>query len=189
MKFNVILLCIFSEVLVACGGGSDAPTVVNQGAASQISLSPVLTSVTSCGLPNFQADMLQAVNAARARPRTCGAVAMPAVGAVQWSDGLFISSAEHSQDMALRNYFDHITPEGVTAGQRANNAGYSYTNLGENIAAGQADVAAVMASWLNSPGHCENIMTAVFTDIGVACVAAPRRQYPTYWTMELAKPK
>ena len=40
----------------------------------------------------------------------------------------------HSQDMIDRDYFDHDTPEGVTASQRIANAGYSAIAAGENIA-------------------------------------------------------
>jgi uncharacterized protein YkwD len=206
MKFTSTIYLLLIASLAACGGGSDVPapgaggspaaatanpgsTPTSSPAGGAASESTALGPATSCNLPNFQADILQAVNAARAKARTCGAVAMPAVGAVQWSDVLFASAAGHSQDMAQRNYFDHVSPEGVSAGQRATNAGYRFANLGENIAAGQANVAAVMASWLGSAGHCENIMTAAFTEMAVACVATTRPQYPTYWTMELAKPR
>lgn len=206
MKFTSIIYFLLAATLAACGGGSDTPapgagsnpataaanngstptTPTGSGLANE---STALGPATSCNLPNFQADILQAVNAARAKARTCGAIAMPAVGAVQWSDVLFASAAGHSQDMAQRNYFDHVSPEGVSAGQRATNAGYRFANLGENIAAGQANVATVMAGWLGSAGHCQNIMTAAFTEMAVACVATTRPQYPTYWTMELAKPR
>jgi uncharacterized protein YkwD len=206
MKFTSTIYFLLIASLAACGGGSDAPapgaggspaaatanptsTPTSAPASGAANQSTALSATTSCGLPNFQADVLQAVNAARAQARTCGTAAMPAVGAVQWSDVLFSSAAGHSQDMAQRNYFDHFSLEGVSAGQRATNAGYRFANLGENIAAGQANVASVMASWLGSAGHCTNIMTAAFTEIAVACVATTRPQYPTYWTMELAKPR
>jgi uncharacterized protein YkwD len=206
MKFTSTIYFLIVASLAACGGGSDAPapgvggapvaatatpglTPISPPASGTANQSTALSAATTCGLPNFQAEILQAVNAARAQARTCGTAAMPAVGAVQWSDVLFSSAAGHSQDMAQRNYFDHVSPEGVSAGQRATNAGYRFANLGENIAAGQANVAAVMAGWLGSAGHCANIMTAAFTDIAVACVATTRPQYPTYWTMELAKPR
>jgi uncharacterized protein YkwD len=206
MKFTSVIFFLLVASLAACGGGSDAPApnpgtspaaaTANPGAAptsppanGTSNQSDAVSAATSCNLPNFKADILQAVNAARATARSCGTLAMPAVGALQWSDVLFAAAAGHSQDMAQRNYFDHVSPEGVSAGQRATNAGYRFATLGENIAAGQATVAAVMAGWLGSAGHCQNIMTAAFTELAVACVATTRPQYPTYWTMELAKPR
>jgi uncharacterized protein YkwD len=136
--------------------------------------------------------MLRAVNEARAQARVCGKTAkpsVPAVAAVAWDDELFSAAAGHSQDMAQREYFSHTSLDGRTPGKRANNAGYVFRNLGENIAAGQIGIAAAMKDWLESEdGHCEAIMNSVFTEVAVACVTTNRQRYPTYWTMELGKP-
>ncbi|MFI8823896.1 CAP domain-containing protein [Streptomyces sp. NPDC053431] len=42
-----------------------------------------------------------------------------------------------------------------------------WSRSGENIAKGQADAAAVMDAWMNSPGHRANILNCGFTEIGV----------------------
>lgn len=47
---------------------------------------------------------------------------------------------------AAKNYFDHNSPSGTTPAQRLSAAGYTYTQMAENIAAGQATPADVMAS-------------------------------------------
>lgn len=151
--------------------------------------SGAITSANSCGLVNFQADVFRAVNTARAQARSCGNEAKPAVAALGWSDTLFVAAAAHSKDMAQRNYFSHTSPEGKSSGDRALLAGYRFSALGENIAAGQPSVNVVMAGWLASEGHCRNIMNAVFTEIAVACVSTSRPMYPTYWTMVLGKPQ
>lgn len=150
--------------------------------------SDAITSADSCGLANFQADVLRAVNAARAQTRTCGSGAKPATTALTWSNTLLAAATAHSQDMAQRNYFSHTSPEGKTTSDRAQLAGYRFTALGENIAASQPSVALVTAGWLASEGHCLNIMNAAFTEVGVACFATSRAMYPTYWTMVLGRP-
>ncbi|GGX21826.1 CAP domain-containing protein [Streptomyces lomondensis] len=72
----------------------------------------------------------------------------------------------YSEDMAARGFFDHTDPEGHTPWDRAEQAGIS--NLGgENIARGQADAAAVMDAWMNSPGHRANILNCDFKTLGV----------------------
>ena len=44
--------------------------------------------------------------------------------------------------------------------------------------------------WMNSPGHCANLMNPGFTDIGVACVkGGSGNTYGTYWTMDLGTPR
>ncbi|MEU0200711.1 MULTISPECIES: CAP domain-containing protein [unclassified Streptomyces] len=72
----------------------------------------------------------------------------------------------YSEDMAARGFFDHTDPDGQTPWDRAEKAGIS--NLGgENIARGQADAAAVMDAWMNSPGHRANILNCDFKTLGV----------------------
>lgn len=146
------------------------------------------TSASSCSLVNFQADVMSAINAARAQPRSCGTQAHPAVARLAWNETLFAAAEGHSKDMAQRNYFAHTSPDGKTAADRAQTSGYRFTTLGENIAAGQPSVAVVMQGWLASEGHCRNVMNPTFTQVAVACVGASGQQYPTYWTMMLGKP-
>ena len=71
----------------------------------------------------------------------------------------------HSADMRDRGYFDHVDPEGLDPFDRAEQAGL--TALAENIAVGQPDPAAVMADWMNSPGHRANILDCSLTHLGV----------------------
>ncbi|MEU6776840.1 sigma-70 family RNA polymerase sigma factor [Streptomyces sp. NPDC046759] len=73
----------------------------------------------------------------------------------------------HSDDMAARHFFDHVNPDGADPGQRITAAGYRWSTYGENIAQGQQSAAAVMQSWMNSPGHRANILNCSFKDIGV----------------------
>ena len=64
----------------------------------------------------------------------------------------------------------------------------SLSAAGENIAAGQGSVQDVIVSWLNSPGHCKNMMEPSYQDIGVACISNDGAPYGMYWTMNLARP-
>jgi uncharacterized protein YkwD len=72
----------------------------------------------------------------------------------------------HSADMRDRSYFSHVTPEGLDPFARARAAGVGYARA-ENIAQGQPDPAAVMAAWMNSPGHRANILDCSPTKLGV----------------------
>ncbi len=148
-----------------------------------------LDASTSCGLPDFRNSLLQQINAARAVARTCGATAMPAVSALTWNDRLFSAAARHSQDMATNNYFSHTGLDGRSAAQRIAAEGYAWSWVGENIAAGQSSVSAVMSGWLGSEGHCANIMRAEYRDVAVSCVQRSGTTYGRYWTMTLARPQ
>ena len=131
--------------------------------------------------------ILAQINAARTAGRVCGTSILPAAPALAWNDLLFSAAAKHSQDMATYNYFSHDSRDGTTFAQRIMNEGYGLTFGAENIAAGLQSVAGVMTTWLNSDGHCRNIMAPALTDVAVACVSQAGTTYGTYWTMDLGR--
>ena len=134
-------------------------------------------------------EMTQLINNARAQARTCGEYGdFPAVGAVAWNEQLGAAADGHSRDMAYYNFFSHTGSDGSDPGIRVSSAGYSYRTVGENIAAGLPNASATVEGWLNSPGHCANIMRADFVEFGSACIENDRSDYATYWTLVLAAP-
>ena len=79
-----------------------------------------------------------------------------------------VAAQVHAEDMQSRLFFNHVTPEGWTVGDRLQMTGASgYTTEGENIAMGQQTAADVMAAWMASAGHRANILSPNFTHIGV----------------------
>lgn len=70
-------------------------------------------------------------------------------------------------DMANRGYFSHQSPTYGSPFDMMKSFGISFSSAGENIAQGQRTPAEVMQSWMNSPGHRENILKADFDEIGV----------------------
>jgi uncharacterized protein YkwD len=108
---------------------------------------------------NDEKLMLELVNQVRARN---------GAGELSWCPALIRSSVAHSQDMALRNYFDHDSPEGGTILDRTNIAGYNGGTVGENIAFGQRSVDEVMSGWIDSPGHFENLINSDYEHFGYA---------------------
>ncbi|MCX5423942.1 CAP domain-containing protein [Streptomyces sp. NBC_00078] len=104
-----------------------------------------------------EAEVLKLVNEQRAKVG-CSAVAA--------NSTLSDLAETFSKAMAADDFFDHTDPSGATPWDRASKLGIS--NLGgENIARGQADAAAVMEAWMNSPGHRANILNCDFKTLGV----------------------
>ncbi len=64
---------------------------------------------------------------------------------------LTLAARAQSLDMAERDFFDHVNPDGLDPTDRANAQGYTGT-AGENIAAGYAGIDEVHAAWLESVG-------------------------------------
>ncbi|MGF1887146.1 CAP domain-containing protein [Photobacterium profundum] len=137
----------------------------------------------------FQDEMLTAVNAARAIQQDCGGTIMPPVPALTWDTQLEQAAYTHSNDMANYDFFSHTGSDGSSVSTRVTAQGYTWSSVGENIAAGQKDVDAVMKSWIESPGHCLNIMSANFTQMGASFVTNSSTQYGIYWTQVFAKPR
>ncbi len=150
-------------------------------------VNPEPSGNATCDLPNFQADLLQQMNAARAVARKCGKTAWPAANPVSWNTTLAVAAARHSTDMANNNFFSHTGSNGSTFDARATGAGYNWRGISENIAAGQPNVGSVMSSWLESEGHCNNIMDGSFTNVAVACVSRSETEYGKYWTMMVGR--
>jgi uncharacterized protein YkwD len=189
-----------SLALVGCGGGgadsatpTAAPTPAPPAATPPVTppadppADPVAGTRATCNLADFQAEALRLVNAARAAGGSCGSSGtFPATTPLAWNTALTQAALVHSDDMVAGNFFSHTGSDGSSAGARAAAAGYSAATWGENIAAGQPTVAAVMQAWMASPGHCANILRASYRDIGLACVAGTgNNRYGTYWTMVL----
>jgi hypothetical protein len=91
-------------------------------------------------------------------------------------------AANHTRNMANQNFFDHIDRDGRTPGDRAELAGYSYQQIGENIAAGSDTARKVVDGWLASPGHCATLMNPDFRDLGAAYAMDPKSDAGIYWT-------
>ncbi|MFI1166710.1 CAP domain-containing protein [Streptomyces sp. NPDC020801] len=104
-----------------------------------------------------EAEVLKLVNQERAK------VGCSPVAANSALTGL---AENFSSAMATQDFFDHTDPSGASPWDRAAKLGI--TGLGgENIARGQADAAAVMDAWMNSPGHRANILNCDFKTLGV----------------------
>lgn len=96
------------------------------------------------------------------------------------------AASTHADRMASTGTMAH---SGIGDGDlfsRLRGVGFSYRSCGENVAWNQRGVDAVMASWMNSPGHRANILSATFTAGGFA-VAYGTGGDP-YWVSVLAAP-
>lgn len=133
-------------------------------------------------------DLINRINTARKTARTCGTTSYGAAAALTHAAKISTAALNHSKDMANKNFFSHTGSNGSTVGKRVTAAGFSWSYVAENIAAGYTKPADVVAGWLASPGHCVNIMTKKATRIGVGYAYNANSTYKHYWTMDVAKP-
>lgn len=134
-------------------------------------------------------EVLALVNAARAKPRKCGRKQFAAAPALTLSAVLNRAALIHSQDMASKSFLEHRGSDGSMVGDRVARVGYRWRTVGENVADGAQTAQAVVQLWLDSPGHCVNIMTPGFTEMGIAFAADPKSDAGIYWTQVFAAPR
>ncbi|GGR01228.1 CAP domain-containing protein [Deinococcus ruber] len=176
--------------LTACGG-STVPAVVTPAPTTSQGASTGGTVSTQTLSPE-EAQILAAVNVARSQARVCGTEAFAATTPLTWNTLLATAATAHSQDLAnvdftadpTRPDLMHLGSNGSTFQQRIEAAGYTkWTNIGENFAAGY-DVSQVVDAWIASPGHCKNLMSPKFHEIGVGYVYSVSAKYHTYYTQD-----
>ncbi|MCZ4225370.1 CAP domain-containing protein [Pedobacter rhodius] len=125
-------------------------------------------------------EILNKLNNLRVSGCTCGTDIMPAVKKVVWNIALEKTAKAHAADMVNRNYFSHISPEGVPAIQRSRQEGYAGLSIGEVIARNYTTVDEVIEGWKASESHCKAMMDAEFDEVGAGKTG-------TYWVMDLGR--
>lgn len=72
----------------------------------------------------------------------------------------------HSEDMFIRGYFSHYSPEGETVADRAAKAGVDFLVIGENLAYAPT-LELAHKGLMNSEGHRANILSEDYGKVGV----------------------
>jgi uncharacterized protein YkwD len=120
-----------------------------------------------CDLADDEQRVLELVNQMRSQEQECGSTSYSAASPVQMNPELRCAARMHAWDQQGRGYYDHTTPEGLSPGDRATNAGFQSGNVAENIFMINASPEATVQGWMDSPGHCANIMKSHFSKVGV----------------------
>lgn len=130
----------------------------------------------------YETDVLAIVNARRAEGAMCGGQSFAPAGPMIAEGQLRCAARLHSQDMFDRMFFAHDNLDGESPWDRVDKTDYDGSASGENIAQGYPDPTAVMAGWMDSPGHCSNIMNPDNTEIGIGYYGEN-----SYWTQVMGR--
>ncbi|SDD88392.1 Uncharacterized conserved protein YkwD, contains CAP (CSP/antigen 5/PR1) domain [Streptomyces prasinopilosus] len=146
-----------------------APKPVTAGPEPAVGAS----SPASPGAPEASgavAEVVEIVNAERGKA---------GCSPVKVNTALTEAAQKHSEDMAASRTMSHTGSDGSSPDDRIARAGYSWSTYGENVAYGYSTPEQVMAGWMASPGHRENILNCAFEEIGVGLA-----QPGSYWTQD-----
>lgn len=124
--------------------------------------------------------ILALVNEMRTAGGACPSGSFGPPGPLTMNPALRRAARLHSEDMAINDYFSHQGLDGSSPWDRIVAAGYDGMAIGENIAAGNAAAEATFEQWVESDGHCRNMMARNTTQIGVG--AAMGGSFGAYWT-------
>jgi uncharacterized protein YkwD len=160
-----------------------------RGAESWLVLGSVYVAPASAQAPMLATRALQLVNEVRARGARCGDRSFGPAPPVRLSETLGGVAFGHADDMAKHNYFEHEDLSGHSPADRVRAVGYQEKLVGENIAYGPKSPEEVVQGWLDSPGHCENIMDPRFAEMGIAYAAGQASRRGLFWVQLLVAPK
>jgi uncharacterized protein YkwD len=139
--------------------------------------------------PMLATRALELVNEVRAQGARCGARLFGPAPALKLSQTLAGVALAHATDMAEHDYFEHVDLSGQSPADRVRAVGYREKLVGENIAYGPETLAEVVKGWLDSPGHCENMMDPRFAEMGIGYAAGEGDRRGLYWVQLLAAPR
>jgi uncharacterized protein YkwD len=157
--------------------------------ATPASATPAGATPGSSQAPVLATRALQLVNEVRARGARCGERSFGPAPPVRLSGTLASVAFGHANDMARHNYFEHEDLAGHSPADRVRAVGYQEKLVGENIAYGPKSADEVVQGWLDSPGHCENIMDPRFAEMGIAYAAGQSSRRGLFWVQLLVAPK
>lgn len=126
--------------------------------------------------------ILNQVNKARLAGQFCGKKWYPATTRLKWNDKLEAAAKVQSEDMLRTNLLSHKGSDNSYVDDRLLNQHYLWKACGENVAYGVLYEDEVVKAWVESEGHCVNIMNPAYTEMG-AWVSG------LYWTLVLATPE
>lgn len=190
-KFGVVALLLATAACQSDRESTQTPapvmsSVYQEGGTGTASVvTPDLARArTALATTTQQQEVLTYINQARSKPCQCGTTTYPAVPALTLDSQLNAASDKFAVDLATYNYFSHTGRDGSLPWDRMTREGYIWRAAGENIAAGYTTTRAVVDGWLKSPGHCKNIMSANFKNVGVGYGYSASSTYKHYWVTD-----
>jgi uncharacterized protein YkwD len=106
--------------------------------------------------------------------------------ALRASGRLDRSAQDWTDTMVASDEFGHGDP-----GARVSAVGFDWSTVGENIATGFATPRRVVAAWMASQGHCQNILDPIYASVGTGVNKGEVRGFasgPGTWTQDFGLP-
>lgn len=80
------------------------------------------------------------------------------------------AAQDRMRDMEDGAYWSHESPSGLSPFTWLTLREYTFQAAAENLASGFETVRLLVSSWIESPGHRDNIMSPMYEDCGIAII-------------------
>src|SRR5687768_2672093 len=114
----------------------------------------------------FEAKVLRLMNEERAK---CG------LSPLTIDSRLSKAASDRLMNMRRRQYFAHVSPDGLYPADFIRHRGYEFQVIGENLATGFETAKGVVRGWMDSPTHADNVLAIDYTDTGIAVMRGTPR--------------
>lgn len=104
---------------------------------------------------------------------------------LSYNEKLADAARRKAANMLSENYWAHNSPSGKNPWVWFNDAGYSYVYAGENLAKDFGSTDRLMAAWMASPTHRDNVVNSKYTEIGIAVVPGSLQGQDTVLVVQL----
>jgi uncharacterized protein YkwD len=154
---RIVIVVGLASLLAGCSPGGPGPSPGGAVSPAQLTRAAILDAINGVRKANGRAPLA-------------------------WNGQLATAARSQAELMAQKDQMSHTMGGSLRA--RVTAAGYEGA-VGENLAAGQKTLGQAIEGWLASPGHRSTLLSAKFTEFGLAAasVSADRRsRYGTYWT-------
>lgn len=150
-------------------GNSYRPHALRHKALSLYSFGLILSHLVF-GVTLYSGPVIQDTRAVEENIITHTNIQRRATGSPELFENQYLrlSAQQKLQDMFVKNYWDHVGPEGETAWDFIEGNKYQYYLVGENLARGFGSSEETVEAWMASPTHKANILNNRFKEIGVA---------------------
>ena len=145
----------------------------------------------ACGATVAAEAAVRRLNEIRMRGAACHAGPASTAAPLVWNETLAAAAHAQSREMARLDRMSHRDSQNRGLAERLRAQNYRYGTAVENLGVGYASLDDVVDAWLESEGHCENLMNAAVREFGLACVDAGTTGAPEerrYWTLVLGAP-
>ncbi len=102
-----------------------------------------------------------------------------------YSEKLADAARRKAANMIEEDYWAHNSPSGKTPWVWFKSAGYGYLYAGENLAKDFGSTDRMLAAWMASPTHRDNIVNAKYKEIGIAVVPGTLQGKDTMLVVQL----